>query len=158
MVSVLPAVPANKLAGRLRAIHRHHRQLISGPSGNGLKWRGDRKFEFVQQTWLNSPSFHGLRDGPDPLVAWLSNDSRFTSPTISGPVRPDDMNNFVAVRAGGYFFLPICTGGRHTWKTNRPRNSEFLTCVNSPERTARREDSWPAQGGTGAAESPVLSF
>ena len=29
----------------------------------------ERQFEFVQQTWLNSPVFHGLKDKPDPIVA-----------------------------------------------------------------------------------------
>ena len=73
----------------------------------------DRQFEFVQQTWVDSPSFHGLRDEPDPLVAWHSDESRFTIPTISGPVRLDDLKNFVAVRAGGYFFLPSRSALKH---------------------------------------------
>lgn len=73
----------------------------------------DRQFEFVQQTWVNSPSFHGLRDEPDPLVAWHSKYSSFTIPTISGPVRLGDLQNFVAVRAGGYFFLPSRSALKH---------------------------------------------
>ncbi|MGJ4960139.1 cytochrome P450 [Bradyrhizobium sp. HKCCYLRH2015] len=73
----------------------------------------DRQFEFVQQTWVGSPSFHGLRNEPDPLVAWHSKESSFTIPTVSGPVRLGDMQNFVTVRAGGYFFLPSRSALRH---------------------------------------------
>jgi len=28
----------------------------------------ERQFEFVQQTWLQSPSFHGLMDERDPVI------------------------------------------------------------------------------------------
>jgi deferrochelatase/peroxidase EfeB len=71
----------------------------------------ERQFEFVQQTWINSPNFHGLSNEPDPIVGTRSSNSRFTIPTPAGPVKleqPDggSMNQFVTVRGGGYFFLP----------------------------------------------------
>jgi cytochrome P450/deferrochelatase/peroxidase EfeB len=69
----------------------------------------ERQFEFVQQTWVQNPSFHDLKDEPDPVVAWQRDPTAphlFTIPTPSGPVRLHDMKSFVTVRAGGYFFLP----------------------------------------------------
>jgi Dyp-type peroxidase family len=79
----------------------------------------DRQFEFVQQTWINSPSFHGLRDEPDPMVGWHSGQSHFTIPTASGPVQLKGFGNFVTVRAGGYFFLPSRSALRHLADLNR---------------------------------------
>jgi deferrochelatase/peroxidase EfeB len=67
----------------------------------------ERQFEFLQQTWVNSPSFHGLTDEVDPIAApRCSADRVFTIPTASGPVILRNMQNFVTYKAGGYFFLP----------------------------------------------------
>lgn len=67
----------------------------------------ERQFEFVQQTWLGSPTFHGLDREPDPIAAPGDvTDRVFTIPTASGPVFLRNMQNFVTVKAGGYFFLP----------------------------------------------------
>lgn len=73
----------------------------------------DRQFEFVQQTWIGSPSFHGLRDEPDPISAWHEGPRYFTIPTASGPLRLQNMQSFVTVRAGGYFFMPSRSAIRH---------------------------------------------
>ena len=82
----------------------------------------DRQYEFVQQTWLQSPSFHGLRDEPDPMVAWADPQKPrvFTIPTSSGPVRVRDIQSFVTVRAGGYFFLPSRSAIQHLVDINQP--------------------------------------
>jgi Dyp-type peroxidase family len=66
----------------------------------------ERQFEFVQQTWIGSSSFHGLGGEVDPIVGWKDPTSVFTIPTPSGPITLDCPANFVTVRAGGYFFLP----------------------------------------------------
>jgi cytochrome P450/deferrochelatase/peroxidase EfeB len=69
----------------------------------------ERQFEFIQQTWLNGPSFHGLQNEPDPLVgAGPRSDAArtFTIPTAAGPVRLRNLSTYVKVRGGGYFFLP----------------------------------------------------
>lgn len=71
----------------------------------------ERQFEFVQQTWINAPDFHGLSNEPDPIVGARSPRNRFTIPTAAGPVRLQHpvgggMKPFVTVRGGGYFFLP----------------------------------------------------
>jgi Dyp-type peroxidase family len=68
----------------------------------------ERQFEFVQQTWIGSSSFHGLTGEVDPIIG--SPDPKkggvFTIPTPSGPITLDGLQNFVTVRAGGYFFMP----------------------------------------------------
>jgi deferrochelatase/peroxidase EfeB len=67
----------------------------------------ERQFEFIQQTWLGSPSFHGLSCEQDPVVG--SGDvscNGFTIPSHDGPVRLSPLHQFVTVRGGGYFFLP----------------------------------------------------
>jgi Dyp-type peroxidase family len=67
----------------------------------------ERQFEFIQQTWIRSPDFHGLQNEPDPMVSSQRLRTRvFTIPTPSGSLRLHDMESFVTVRGGGYFFLP----------------------------------------------------
>lgn len=67
----------------------------------------ERQFEFVQRTWSNATSFHGLTGEPDPLLgSRLMPTGKFTIPTAPGPIQIDDMASYVTLRAGGYFFLP----------------------------------------------------
>ncbi len=67
----------------------------------------ERQFEFVQRTWSNATSFHGLTGEPDPLLgSRLMTTGKFTIPTAPGPIQIDDMRSYVTLRAGGYFFLP----------------------------------------------------
>lgn len=64
----------------------------------------ERQFEFVQSTWLNSPSFHGLEGESDPLLQ--SGDGKFSLPTDKGTHRFDGLSQFTKLQGGGYFFLP----------------------------------------------------
>lgn len=92
----------------------------------------ERQFEFVQQTWINSPSFHGGRHGPDPLVStkaegdqyiiagsansWLLNlhppaadATQAAFAQLKGAdisKRPSGPQDFSQVVGGGYFFMP----------------------------------------------------
>ena len=72
----------------------------------------ERQFEFVQRTWINSTTFHGLVDEHDPLLGPGEGITRgaphgyFTIPTVAGPVRVTGLRSCVKVRGGGYFFLP----------------------------------------------------
>lgn len=69
----------------------------------------ERQFEFVQQTWINSPKFHGLSNEPDPLIGANDPgfpDRSFTIPTAAGSIQLGSMQAYVTVRAGGYFFAP----------------------------------------------------
>ena len=64
----------------------------------------ERQFEFVQQTWINNPSFAGLHGEVDPLVG-----NQAASMTIQAePLRRRCHNllAFVTLRGGAYFFLP----------------------------------------------------
>jgi deferrochelatase/peroxidase EfeB len=67
----------------------------------------ERQFEFVQQTWLVSPAFHGLVGEQDPLTS--SEDVKGTGyviPTSDGPVKLKPLPAFVKMLGGGYFFMP----------------------------------------------------
>lgn len=66
----------------------------------------ERQFEFVQQTWLGGPSFHGLSCETDPLVGNSNAACAFTVPSRDGPMRLAALPDFVTTRGGGYFFLP----------------------------------------------------
>ena len=67
----------------------------------------ERQFEFLQQTWLKSPSFHGLACEKDPLLGDAQEGTcGFTVPSPDGPIGLKPMPRFVTTRGGGYFFLP----------------------------------------------------
>jgi Dyp-type peroxidase family len=65
-----------------------------------------RQFEFVQQTWLNNPTFNGLFDDEDPLVSNADGPGNMT--IQAQPVRKKlhGIPQFVTMRGGAYFFLP----------------------------------------------------
>jgi Dyp-type peroxidase family len=86
-----------------------------GETEKGLLFIGvcadlERQFEFLQQTWIGSPFFHGLTNEPDPFSPATSAPSQqdrvFTIPTPSGPVTMKGLKSFVTVKGGGYFFMP----------------------------------------------------
>ena len=67
----------------------------------------ERQFEFLQQTWLQSASFHGLDCERDPLLGDGAADAcGYTVPSPTGPIGLDALPSFVTTRGGGYFFLP----------------------------------------------------
>jgi deferrochelatase/peroxidase EfeB len=71
----------------------------------------ERQFEFVQQTWLQAPAFHGLIDERDPIIGSRhpnaqAPDDGFSLPTREVPVRLKGMPDFVRTLGGGYFFVP----------------------------------------------------
>jgi deferrochelatase/peroxidase EfeB len=70
----------------------------------------ERQFEFVQQTWVDGSSFHGLLGERDPLTGERGAADGHTIPTPEGPMRLEHLPSFVKTRGGGYFFLP----GRRT--------------------------------------------
>ena len=66
-----------------------------------------RQFEFVNNTWLNSPKFAGLYDDSDPLTGPSKPyGGTFTIPSDGLRERVTGMPRFVSVRGGAYFFLP----------------------------------------------------
>jgi Dyp-type peroxidase family len=68
----------------------------------------ERQFEFVQQTWINSPSFHGLYDERDPIFGSSGTQAPGSMTIPREPVRRrlTGLARFVTVRGGAYFFLP----------------------------------------------------
>ena len=98
-------------------ISNRHRILRVGRSYTDGNERGlmfmclngdiERQFEFVQQTWLGSPTFHGLSCEQDALLgSGAAACNGFTVPSHDGPIRLAGLPQFVSVKGGGYFFLP----------------------------------------------------
>jgi Dyp-type peroxidase family len=105
------------------AVGRRHRLLRRGrpygpdgtgddPNARGLHFLAlnaniSRQFEFIQHTWLDSPNFNGLHDGPDPIVApCQKRRSTFTEQGRPFRTRHLGLPQFVTVQGGAYFFLP----------------------------------------------------
>jgi Dyp-type peroxidase family len=107
------------------AIVKRHRILRRGRTYENGSEKGmlfvaicadlENQFEFIQQTWIGSPSFAGLNNEPDPIVSTgdttsncgkQSSENVFTIPTTAGPITLKNLPNFVTVQAGGYFFMP----------------------------------------------------
>lgn len=65
----------------------------------------ERQFEFIQQTWLASPSFHGLTGEQDAIVGNGAS-AGFTIPSRDGPLRLTPPPRVVTTLGGGYFFVP----------------------------------------------------
>ena len=65
-----------------------------------------RQYEFVQQQWINDPSFNGLDNDRDPLVGDNSNNGEFTIQAKPVNRHLRGLPRFVVMRGGGYFFLP----------------------------------------------------
>jgi Dyp-type peroxidase family len=74
------------------------------------------QFEFVQQTWCNSPSFGGLSTSKDPIAGDHARaaepSTRMVIPGGSGPIRTASLPRFVTVRGGAYLFMPSLTALR----------------------------------------------
>ena len=66
----------------------------------------ERQFEFIQQTWVMEKSFHELDGEVDSILSRGGKGSRITIPTPGGPIFLKQMQDFVKVLGGGYFFLP----------------------------------------------------
>ncbi|MBC7931178.1 MAG: Dyp-type peroxidase [Rubrivivax sp.] len=74
----------------------------------------ERQFEFIQQTWINNPTFAGLHGESDPLVGnHESTGGRFTVQDDPLRSRVHDLRSFVTVKGGAYFFLPSLKALRH---------------------------------------------
>jgi Dyp-type peroxidase family len=92
-----------------------------------------RQFEFVQQTWLNEPTFGGLQNEQDPLLG-----SRRERPEAGAAVRADELTipadpyrhklegvpRFVRVRGGAYLFLPALRALRYLARTGAPMTTQ----------------------------------
>jgi len=118
--SLDPADPDGRaVVNRHRLLRRgrtYERRASGQPAEKGLLFISvcgdlERQFEFVQQTWMRSPVFHGLTGEADPLLGpgdpeLTPRGGAFTIPSPAGPLVVGGMQSFTEVRAGGYFFLP----------------------------------------------------
>jgi Dyp-type peroxidase family len=66
-----------------------------------------RQFEFVQQTWVNNPTFNGLYNERDPLMGNNPDGSDRAMTIPQSPLcKTLGLPNFVTLKGGAYFFLP----------------------------------------------------
>jgi len=72
-----------------------------------------RQFEFIQQSWIDSPRFGRLYDSRDPITGnspetgdTACGSSAVTIPAEPAALRLTGLPRFVHVRGGDYFFLP----------------------------------------------------
>lgn len=80
----------------------------------------ERQFEFVQQTWINAPSIHTLRNDIDPIAATTGEGACFTIPMDTGGVELPNMQAFTVVIGGGYFFVPGRQAMRYLGRLAQP--------------------------------------
>jgi deferrochelatase/peroxidase EfeB len=70
----------------------------------------ERQFEFVQQTWMNSPKFAAPSGQIDPMSAGAHADGPRPFTVRTGPEREQvSLSRYVTLKGGAYFFMPgIC--------------------------------------------------
>ena len=73
-----------------------------------------KQFEFIQYTWANSPKFKRLYDDPDPIIGVRECPAtgvkqNFTIPQKNVNKVIPDLQSFVTVKGGAYFFFPSVT-------------------------------------------------
>ena len=73
-----------------------------------------KQFEFIQYTWANSPKFKRLYDDPDPIIGIREKPApgvkqNFTIPQKTVNKVIPDLQRFVTVKGGAYFFFPSVT-------------------------------------------------
>jgi len=155
-VDPLPSPPAplahaedsSAVPEELRVVHAVHRAAHNnGPVEQGLIFLAinadiERQFEFVQQTWLNSPKFNGLYDNPDPLLANSTGDGVMVLQSCPVRQKIHGLPRFVQMRGGGYFFLPGL------------RALRFLAAL--PEGGAQITTPLQAAGTTGGQKMSLL--
>jgi Dyp-type peroxidase family len=107
-----------KLSKHHRIIRRGRRYLDTALSPQNPNGRDEgvlfiainadlhRQFEFMQQTWLNNPTFQGLDNDIDPVVGNNDGTAGFTVQGEPCDQRVNGLPRFVSVKGGGYFFLP----------------------------------------------------
>jgi Dyp-type peroxidase family len=149
--SLQPSDPdARQLTNRHRIIRRGRSYTLR--DGRGIKEKGllfvgvcadlERQFEFIQQTWINAPSFQDLQAEVDPLVG-AGGEGGYTIPTAAGPVRLGGLKRFVTTHAGGYYFLP----SRSALAYLASRTRGFVTRMEdaAPPNRRRRQPATPVK-------------
>jgi Dyp-type peroxidase family len=64
------------------------------------------QFELVQHTWINNGRFNGLYEEMDPLVHFPGEKRAMTIQRRPTSLRVNNLQQYITVRGGAYFFLP----------------------------------------------------
>ena len=104
----------------------------------------ERQFEFIQQTWINNRTFAGLYDEVDPLIGKKDGDENNNSFTVQNdPVRRriHNLQDFVKIKGGAYFFMPGISALRHLAQMNaKADKSEAASSVKSFPPNGEKDD------------------
>jgi len=125
--SLAPGEPTQlRISNRHRILRRGRGYKERGKDGDTkgllfmcLNANLERQYEFIQQTWINSSSFHGLENEGD-VIAQPHAGGKFTIPTSSGPIVMKNLQSFITMRGGGYFFMPSRSAIRFFAKYIKP--------------------------------------
>lgn len=94
----------------------------------------ERQFEFVQQSWIGEPSFHGLTGEADPAVDTDGGLQDLSLPDGRTVRRIRGIPDFVTVRGGGYFFLPSRAALHYLADRARRRAGVNLLSASTPRK------------------------
>ena len=100
-----PGPPTAPASSRTRCAPRPaRRRRRAACTSSCLNANIARQFEFIHQTWLNSPKFGSLYDDPDPL----SPPGARSDPRFAGAPPPDGRPAVRVGRGGAYLFCRAC--------------------------------------------------
>jgi Dyp-type peroxidase family len=136
---------------RRHRIIRRGRPYVDANGGTGLHFiclNADiaRQFEFIQQNWINDPTFGGLTPQDDPIVGsrrGLAAAGRFTVPQAATErvhAEARGLPRFVTVRGGAYFFLPSLTTLRYLAGLGRASKTGGATTAPRATAVSSRSD------------------
>jgi Dyp-type peroxidase family len=95
------------------------------------------QFEFVQHSWANEPKFENFYNDPDPLIGVkdmspVDAQQNFTIQDSPANRRVTDLERFVSVRGGAYFFMP---GARALQYLSTLRENPMLVPASNDDST-----------------------
>lgn len=105
--------PLERTMDTARLAHKRDDNVERGLHFLCLNANIERQFEVAQHNWLNNPKFGGLHGGADPVVGDHDPETsardlprEFLIPAAPARCRVTDLQRFVTVRGGAYFFMP----------------------------------------------------
>ena len=103
----------------------------------------ERQFEFIQQSWLGEPSFHGLTGEADPAVDSDGQLQDLSLPDGRTVRRIRGIPDFVTVRGGGYFFMPSRSALHYLADRARRRAGQTVSRPSAPGTRTRSASPFP---------------
>ena len=102
-----------------------------------------RQFEFVQNVWINDPTFHELGNERDPIIG--TQDGTYDMTIPKRPIRKKikGLPAFTTVKGGAYFFLPGIRALRYLAALSRDIRTKRDKCGKQKENDMNQTKSAP---------------